>query len=196
MSTEVADFRQETHQRLLEAACEAFREEGYQVSIDRIAARAKVARQTLYNHFPSKDALFAEVVQQSIASILVVLDGDGDLRTTLLAFGELYRNKLLRPEGIAIFRTMLAEAPRFPKLAQQFFRQGPAQTRKRLAQYLKRAMQEGRLRDADADFAAEMLTAMLLDLDRMRGLLNLETELNKPGKTEQVVDTFLRAFAP
>ncbi len=195
MSTEVADFRQETHQRLLEAACEAFREEGYQVSIDRIAARAKVARQTLYNHFPSKDALFAEVVQQSIASILVVLDGDGDLRTTLLAFGELYRNKLLRPEGIAIFRTMLAEAPRFPKLAQQFFRQGPAQTRKRLAQYLKRAMQEGRLRDADADFAAEMLTAMLLDLDRMRGLLNLETELNKPGKTEQVVDTFLRAFA-
>lgn len=196
MSTEVADFRQETHQRLLEAACEAFREEGYQVSIDRIAARAKVARQTVYNHFPSKDALFAEVVQQSIASILVVLDGDGDLRTTLLAFGELYRNKLLRPEGIAIFRTMLAEAPRFPKLAQQFFRQGPAQTRKRLAQYLKRAMQEGRLRDTDADFAAEMLTAMLLDLDRMRGLLNLETELNKPGKTEQVVDTFLRAFAP
>ncbi len=196
MASVVADFRPETHQRLLEAACEAFREEGYQVSIDRIAARAKVARQTVYNHFPSKEALFAEVVQQSIASLLVVLDGDGDVRTTLMAFGDLYRNKLLCPEGIAIFRTMTAEAPRFPKLAQQFFRQGPAQTRKRLAQYLKRAMQEGRLREADPDFAAEMLTAMLVDLDRLRGLLNLETELKRPGKTEQVVDAFLRAFAP
>jgi len=183
-------------ERLLAAACEAFREEGYQVSIDRIAARAQVARQTLYNHFHSKDALFGEVVRHSIQSVLVTLDGDGDVRATLLAFGDAYRTRLLSPEGLAIFRTMVAEAPRFPELAKQFFRQGPDTTRKRLAKYLAQAMEAGELRKDDPDFAAEMLTAALIDLDRLRGLINLQTDLLKPTKTAQVVNCFLRAFAP
>jgi TetR/AcrR family transcriptional repressor of mexJK operon len=194
--TPVVETSQSTRQRLLEAACEAFREEGYQVSIDRIAARAQVARQTLYNHFHSKDELFGEVVRHSILSVLVTLDGDGDIRATLLAFGEAYRARLLSPNGLAIFRTMVAEAPRFPELAKQFFRQGPQTTRKRLAEYLARAMEAGRLRRDDPDFAAEMLTAMLLDFDRLRGLINLQTDLLNPPKTAQVVDCFLRAFAP
>lgn len=192
----VLDPAHDTRQRVLDAACEAFREEGYQVSIDRIAQRAQVARQTLYNHFPSKEALFAEVVRHAIKSVLVTLDGDGDVRATLLAFGDAYRAKLLSPEGIAIFRTMVAEAPRFPPLARQFFEQGPATTRRRLAEYLARAMNQGTLRRDDPDFAAEMLTAMLVDFDRLRGLINLQTDLAKPDKTAQVVDTFLRAFAP
>ena len=190
------DNPQDTRQRVLDAACETFREEGYQVSIDRIAARAQVARQTLYNHFPSKDALFAEVIRSAIQSILVTLEGGGDVRTTLLAFGDAYRNKLLSLEGVAIFRAMVAEAPRFPALAQQFFAQGPATTRKHLAAYLSHAMARGELRPDNAAFAAEMLTAMLIDFDRLRGLINLQTDLLKPAKTAQVVDCFLRAFAP
>ncbi len=195
MSTDV-ETSQDTRQRLLEAACDAFREEGYHVSIDRLAARARVARQTLYNHFPSKDALFAEAVRHIIQSVLVTLDRDGDVRATLLAFGEAYRAKVLSSEGIAIFRTLMAEAPRFPALAKQFFRQGPQTTRKRLAEYLARAMEQGQLRRDDPDFAAEMLAAMLVDFDRLRGLMNMQTDLLKPAKTAQVVDCFLRAFAP
>ena len=192
----VIELLQDTRQRLLDAACEAFREEGYQVSIDRIAARAHVARQTVYNHFPSKDALFAEVVRHAIESVLVTLEGDGDVRTTLVAFGEAFRTKVLSPDGIAIFRTLSAEAPRFPMLAKQFFRQGPQTTRKRLAEYLVHAMERGRLKREDPDFAAEMLTAMLADFDRLRGLMNLQTDLLKSTKAAQVVDCFLRAFAP
>lgn len=192
----IIEAPQDTRQRLLDAACETFREEGYQASIDRIAARAQVARQTLYNHFPSKDALFAEVVRHSIQSVLVTLDTDGEVRGTLLAFSEAYRAKILSAEGIAIFRTLTAEAPRFPALAKQFFRQGPQTTRKRLAEYLARAMKQGWLKREDPDFAAEMLTAMLADFDRLQGLMNLQTDLLKPKKSAQVVDCFLRAFAP
>jgi len=195
MST-VIELLQDTRQRLLDAACEAFREEGYKVSIDRLAARAHVARQTVYNHFPSKDALFAEVVRHAIQSVLVTLDRGGDVRATLLAFSEAYREKILSSDGIAIFRTLTAEAPRFPALAKQFFRQGPQTTRKRLAEYLARAMEEGQLRRDDPDFAAEMLAAMLGDFDRLRGLMNLQTDLLKSTKAVQVVDCFLRAFAP
>lgn len=192
----VLDTPHDTRQRVLDAACEAFCEEGYRVSIDRLAARAQVARQTLYNYFPSKEALFAEVMRHAVQSILVTLEGDGDVRATLLAFGEAYRTKLLSPEGLSLFRIMAAEAPRFPVLAKQFFAQAPLATRKKLADYLARAMAQGHLRRDDPAFAAEILTAMLVDYDRLRGLMNLQTDLLKPAKTAQVVDCFLRAFAP
>lgn len=189
------DLSGNTRQRLLEAASAAFCEEGYQVSIERIAARAQVARQTLYNHFASKEALFTEVMRHAVQSILVTLEGDGDVRATLLAFAKAYRGKVLSPEGIAIFRTMVAEAPRFPKLAQQFFTEGPARTRQGLARYLAKAMAEGRLRRDDPHFAAELFTAMLSDYDRLRALFGLASDVSDAHKAARVVDAFLRLYA-
>ncbi|MEO1768033.1 TetR/AcrR family transcriptional regulator [Thiobacter aerophilum] len=186
----------DTRQRVLEAACAAFREEGYQVSIERIAARAQVARQTLYNHFASKEALFAAVMRHAVQSILVTLEGEGDLRTTLLDFAQAYRARVLSAEGIAIFRTMVAEAPRFPELARQFFEEGPQHTRQGLARYLARAMAAGRLRRDDPAFAAELLTAMLSDYDRLKRLFGLSAEPEDEAKAARVVDAFLRLFAP
>lgn len=174
----------------------AKRVRSYQVSIDRIAVRAHLARQTLYNHFPSKEALFEAVMRHAIQSILVTLDGETDVRATLLAFGNAYRKKLLSPDGLALFRTMTAEAPRFPDLATRFFRQGPFATRKHLSAYLGHAMGRGALRRDDPEFAAEMFTAMLADADRLRGLLDPQTGSLTRAKTVQVVDCFLRAFAP
>lgn len=190
-TTHLAD----TRQRVLDAACAAFREEGYQVSIERIAARAQVARQTLYNHFASKEALFAEVMRHAVHSILVTLEGDGDLRATLLDFATAYRARVLSAEGVAIFRTMVAEAPRFPMLARQFFEEGPQRTRQGLARYLARAMDAGRLRRDDPAFAAELLTAMLSDYERLQRLFGLPAAPDE-AKAARVVDAFLRMFAP
>jgi len=189
------DSRHDARQRLLDAAMEAFREQGYRASIDLIAARAHVARQTVYNHFGSKDGLFAEVVRQASQSILVALDTEGDLRETLIAFGQAFREKLLNPDGIAMFRTMVAEAPNFPELSRQFFQVGPVSTRKRLANYLEQAMKSGLLRKEDPDIAAEMLANMLVDYERLKALLTLTPTSINPQKTAQVVDYFLRLFA-
>jgi TetR/AcrR family transcriptional regulator of autoinduction and epiphytic fitness len=62
-----------THQRLtdrkraaiINAAIEEFLAAGYDAtSMDRIAARASVSKRTVYNHFPSKEALFAAILHQ------------------------------------------------------------------------------------------------------------------------------------
>ncbi len=190
------ESRSDARHRLLEAAMESFREEGYRVSIDRIATRAHVARQTVYNHFGSKDELFAEVIRQASQSVLVTLQSEGELRGVLCAFGRAYRERLLGPDGIAIFRTLTAEAPHFPHLARQFFEVGPAATRARLAGVLSVAMDRGELRRDHPHFAAEMLTAMLVDFDRLKALLTLEVVPVDPRKTQEIVDCFLRAFAP
>ncbi len=59
--------RQAVHQSLLEAAAELFRERGIaKTTVDDIAEAADVARQTLFNHFPYKEAFALELTADSV----------------------------------------------------------------------------------------------------------------------------------
>ena len=50
---------------MIGAAIEEFLAAGFDAtSMDRIAARAGVSKRTVYNHFPSKEALFAAILRQ------------------------------------------------------------------------------------------------------------------------------------
>lgn len=182
--------------RILCAAAAAFMEKGYRACIDEIAARAGVVKQTLYNHFERKDLLFREVIRNATQAVLVTLEVDGvELRDALVHFAVSFRRKALGPEGIAMFRAVVAEAPRFPELATSFFSEGPEQALTTLAGFLGKAMDAGKLRRDDPRFAAEMLLGMLLSHDRLRGLINLETDLNQDvAKIEKIVDCFLHAY--
>lgn len=97
-----------------------------------------------------------------------------------------------------MFRTLAAEAPRFPALVQAFFDKGPARTLSRLADFLGRAMDEGTLRRDDALFTAEMLLAMLEGFDRTRRMFGAAAipSDQEPNRVARIVDAFLRAYAP
>src|SRR5215471_139830 len=121
-------------ERVLRAATAAFLSDGYRSSVERIAQRAGVAKQTVYSHFLSKDHLFEEVAREMAKRVLVELEpqeGDakeqtGDsLRAALLRFALAYREKVLGDEGIAMFRILVAEIPRFRTLARAIYQGGP-----------------------------------------------------------------------
>ena len=183
--------------RVIQAATEVFIEDGYRASIDRVAARAGVARQTLYNHFPSKADLFGEVVRLVTDALLVTLDGNGfTLRERLLRFGIAYRLKLLSVEGLGFYRAVVSEATRFPELVDNFYRTGPMQTAARLAIILQRAMDDKEIRQDNPAFATSMLLSMLVGNDRSRYLCSGEpSPAEEPILVGRIIDCYLRAFA-
>jgi AcrR family transcriptional regulator len=60
---------QRNHDRVLEAAAEAFAELGPDVSANEIARRAGVGHGTVYRRFPSKEALIAAVVSVRLSEL-------------------------------------------------------------------------------------------------------------------------------
>ena len=188
----------DTRRKLIAAAREAFTEDGYRASVDSIAARAGVAKQTLYNHFPRKEDLFIEVVGSGSASVVVSLEDEGEeLRKVLIHFAVAFRKRAMARDSLTMFRILTAEIHRLTELTRAFYAKGPLQTKMRLSAFLDSAMRRGELRREDPGFAAEMLIGMLLGGDFIRSLCAmppLEGEEN--GRCQQIVDCFLRAFAP
>src|ERR687895_2046571 len=176
-------------ERVLRAATTSFLARGYGSSVDDIARRAGVAKQTIYHHFPSKDELFKEVARDLAKRVLVELEG-GDVRTSLLRFALAYRSRALGAQGIATFRTLVPEVPRFRALARTMYANTAGEMVRRLAEFL-----DQKLKIDDPEFAAEMLLSMLAGHDRLKRLFAVPPSAESEAKrSARIVDCFLRAF--
>lgn len=187
---------QDSRERIMQAAREAFVTEGYRCSIDRIAQLAGVAKQTVYNHFPNKEALFDEVTRANVSFFTVPLSGDHTSpRQALIKFAHVFRSCVLAGACMASMRTMVGEAQRFPDMAARTYHLGPAETKRQLGAYLERAMQAGCLRQDDPDFAADMLLGMLIGAERTRLLFGVALEpIDEAARVIAIIDCFMRAY--
>jgi TetR/AcrR family transcriptional regulator, mexJK operon transcriptional repressor len=183
-------------ERVLRAATTSFLAHGYRSSVDEIARRAGVAKQTVYHHFPNKDELFKEVARELAQRVLVELESPpANVRDGLLRFSLAYRQRTLGAQGISAFRTLVPEVPRFRAVARTMYGNSAGEMVRRLAEYLERAMDAGELRRDDAHFGAEMLLSMLAGLDRMKRLFSVTNEgESEARRTARIVDCFLRAY--
>ncbi|WP_342235129.1 TetR/AcrR family transcriptional regulator [Inquilinus sp. OTU3971] len=182
---------------ILDAGVKVFMAEGYAASMDRVAAEAGVAKQTLYSHFGSKEGLFHALFDRYKQQTLRVFDPTGDLATELAAFGEDLLRRIFDPEILGVQRLMIAQAAAFPDLARIFYDAGPGHVRTTLAAFLRSRMEAGALRPDDAAAAAEDLIGLLQGGRRQRYLFGVEpapeaAELR--GMAERAVTVFLRAY--
>lgn len=197
MTAPLADTAPSCRERILNAAIDALVEEGYRASMERIAARAGVAKQTLYNHFPSKEALYAEVGAAYAETILEGLGEPGpDLRPALIRLGRNLRATALDPRSIAVLRTFLAEGDRVPTLHRIIRDRSISQLDHYVGDLIARGIEAGVLRRVPTQFATDMLYAMFIDRDRMKRLIG-DPPLSagdESQRLEQIVDCFLAAF--
>jgi TetR/AcrR family transcriptional repressor of mexJK operon len=187
--------------RLIDAAAQDFCRDGFHgASVDRIAAAAGVAKQTVYNHFPGKEALFEETIRFYVHEVAADLDDVnilGDIRARLLALGYALRQRVLSQRGLEWYRMVISELSSMSKLRSMAWRQGTLEAQRHLANFLAAAMDKGELRRDDPAFAAEMLSSMLISFDRTRGLLADLPPLDSSQKRiENIINCFLRAYQP
>ncbi len=145
-----------------EAAAALFLERGYQAtSMDEIAARAGVSKQTIYTHFPNKEVLFADLVLGNVGRVEefgpeleATFDRAGDLQSGLRDVARLYARFVIRPEVLRLRRLVLGEAGRFPELARRYYEAVPERVYSALASLFGRLAAEGVLEVADPAMAA------------------------------------------
>lgn len=134
---------------ILEAAVTEFRRSGFDnTSMDRIAEVAKVSKRTVYNHFPSKEELFAEIVNQlanRCQSIDVLrFEPDQPLESQLTRIGNSVIDVATSREFQNLARVVLSRFLQVPELAGQML---PAtkEFEARLTEWIMAANEAGRL---------------------------------------------------
>ena len=109
---------QRNRDKLLSAATEAFAEEGQDVALEAIAARAGVGIGTLYRHFPSREALVVaayrhevDALSRAAAELLERLPADEALRAWAERFADYVATK--RAMGAALRSAAASDSPLF-----------------------------------------------------------------------------------
>lgn len=147
----------ETERRILEVTVRLLAEEGYsRMSIDTVAAQAGVSKPTIYRRWQGK----ADLATAAICTIRLaepeISTGStvGDLTAALQNFSR----SLLRPNGMALVGTVLAEEGHTPELLALFRERLVVPRRTIIRGILERARRRRELRSGvDLDATVSML---------------------------------------
>jgi len=109
-------------EKMLQGAMAVFLKFGYaETSMDRVAATAGVAKQTLYSHFQDKEGLFKAMMEHitldRFHTVFCLAKLDADPAIVLRQLAETYLTKVADQNYLAIIRIIVAESERFPELA-------------------------------------------------------------------------------
>lgn len=196
--------KQDRRDAILNVAQGCFAAQGYAgTTMSGIAAKLGGSKGTLWTYFPSKEDLFAAVLDRVArayrARLSQILDAQGALEPTLERACCSLIEKVTSPDAIALHRLIVAEGRRFPELARIFFEIAPATTRRLIAGFLNDAMERGQLRREDPLEAARVLTALAMSgihHQLMMGQVDEVDPARIKADAHLAADLFLRAYAP
>lgn len=179
------------------AAIAEFRDRGFEVtSMDRIAARAQVSKRTVYNHFPSKEELFAEMLQRLWSRAAPPADAtykaDRGLRDQLRDLLQAKMDTLGDGNFLDLARVVLGATIHSPERAQDWMNR-INEREETFTVWIRAAQRDGRLKAVDADFAASQIHA-LLKAFAFWPQLTLNAPLLDEQKRHEVVESALDMF--
>lgn len=188
--------RLERRAQLLEAALTVFSRDGYAgATMDAVAAEAGLTKPTLYQYFPSKEALFSAMMLGKRDAMLAVFEHDDglDMVPALLRFAWAYADTVMRPELLALARLIIGEVQRFPEIGRAYQASGPDQVLRGVMAYLEARRGDGRLAFDEAELAAQDLWGLVLSAPRTQALHRPDA-LPGRGALARFVHNGLRVF--
>lgn len=181
---------------LLDAAAAEFIAEGLgNANVARIARAAGVSNKTIYARYANKEELLLAVIAEMATRSFTLLETDmaatdGDPEHVLLAFGRRAAKTWTSPLEAGIYRLIVAEAPRIPRMveiydgAMQYFRGT-------LVNYLREQTQRGVFAIDDPDAAARQFGMLVYAQARERVLLG---DVPSPEYIDAMVKLGVRLF--
>ena len=186
---------------LLAVAREVFLERGYPgASMDEVAQRARVSKSSLYREHPSKDDLFAAVVEDWVSAgrdamrpALDALLAAEDVRVGLVDLAATMRAAILHPVVMQMRRLVISEASAHPDVASLYLEQSWERNISGLADVLGTLAGRGALSVTEPTQAAEQLTWLVVGAPLNALLLAPDRELDG-SSVDDLVDVFLAKY--
>lgn len=160
-------FSESKRAAVLKAAADAFLRNGFTVtSMDAIAEAAGVSKRTVYNHFPSKDALFDALIEEKWASLAPAATVPPphlsvELRLTSVARDRL--RVLLSKDSIGLFRIVFAESVTSPAMLRAYLGAAQHSDFLGLGKLLADEQKRGRLRIDSPQTAATQFWGLVMN---------------------------------
>jgi AcrR family transcriptional regulator len=178
--TEVLEARPDTRRRrkaerpqeILEAAFVEFSRNGYATTtLDRIAEHAGVTKGTIYVYFENKEHLFISMVREITKTTLDTVhqmfeNHEGSTAELLRAqFSFIYQHIVEDKRRREVVRMLIAEAPRFPELADRYHEEILRPCLDMLRQAIKRGMDRGEFRKSSILDSPQVVIAPIALVD-------------------------------
>ncbi|MFJ7111353.1 TetR/AcrR family transcriptional regulator [Pseudomonas sp. NPDC098740] len=186
---------------IIQAAIAEFRANGFDItSMDKIAATAGVSKRTVYNHFPSKEELFAEILNQLWARVTSEQETpyhpDLPLRDQMRRMLIAKLQMLGDDNFLDLARVAIAATIHSPERAQNMVaRMGERE--EGLTVWIRAAQADGRLKPVAPEFAAQQIQGMLKSFafwpQISMGLPGLSAEMQSTV-VESALDMFLACY--
>ena len=181
---------------ILDAATALFLEQGYAASMDKIAQKAGVSKQTLYGHFANKEELYCATSLLWQKPYLEKLKSSPNLRKALEEAASQMLDYLLADDKVEMHRRLIEQASQFPEMAKVHDQIGPTATLNMFADFFKAEMQKGTIRRGEAQDVAEDFMALVMGTKRMRrlfGSVEAPSPAENARRAKRAVDVFLSA---
>jgi len=179
---------------ILSAARYLFLKNGYvETTMDAVAAKAGMTKQTVYSYYRNKEALFTEIITEfcnrTPAAKGKPLPQDAPFNALLEAVGLKILDLITTEEVLATTRLVISEADRYPKLAKMYYESGTQRLVQMLAEFLDTQNRLGKTRIPNTISAASYFLAMLKGQYYLRMILKIKPSPSESLKTAHVKDT-------
>jgi AcrR family transcriptional regulator len=141
----------ERREAIIAAAMDEFIGRGFAATrLDDVAKRAGVAKGTIYLHFKDKEALFEELIRTAIVPLVgriaPTTNPTGSVRDMIEAFSSAFIQEVMASRRADIIRLIVAEGPRFPEIADFYYREVVSKGLGRLRALIELGIARGEIR--------------------------------------------------
>jgi AcrR family transcriptional regulator len=160
--------REKRRAAILAAALEEFAARGFAATrLDDVARRARIAKGTIYLYFRDKESLFQELVRAMLSPLVGTIEAaplrDLPIRAVAEMIVDVFVNEIYGTRRKDVIRLIIAEGPRFPKLAEVYYREVIARVLPVIRARLELAVERGELpHDALARFPQLLVAPALV----------------------------------